>query len=1324
LTAAGWAPQRLVAVAFGVVTAVIAGILRAVCEPMLQGQAPFLMHIPAVAVASWVAGPLSGMTVAAAGAILTNYLFMAPQLTGVSLTVDRVSAVALFLGVSAGLAWQVGRWRNAERALRTTRDQSAKQAAELRAVLDAVPAAVFMTSQTGTGTVAVNRVAEMVLHPVPAGVDGTPDQVRFVAPDAGTPIPPDDLPVQRAARTGSDVRDAELSVVYGDGATRALFGHAVPLRDDEGRVRGAVGAFVDVSERRRTDAILHRYELLARHTRDILLFVRRSDGRILEANVAAESAYGYTRDELLSRTIHDLRDPSDFPLTLTQMAAADTEGVLFQAFHRRRDGFSLPVEVSSRGMTLDGERVLLSVIRDVTERTRVEESLRTSERRTTALLNAVAESIWLFDEHGRVLLANETAAARLGVGLDEVGGTTLSELLPPGLATARRQRFDEVMATGRPVRFADERDGLLFDHTFYPVFDADGRVAGVAAFSRDDTARRRAEAEVQRLNTQLRTRVVELERLLALTPVGVAIAETVDVRALRPNAALQRLLGVAAGAHVSLVGPEWRLMRGASPLTLEELPFHRSVVDGVDVPPEEYDLVFQDGRVVNVLVSATPLVRDDGSPGGCVGVLVDITDQKRIEAALVEQAEDLQLQAALLANAHDAIIVRTDAGHITFWNRGAEHLYGWTEAEALGRDVHMLLRSDPDALAQMRSALAAKREWQAEMRHHRKDGTLVVVDSRQAIVETQGTEASILEINRDISDRKRAEDQRAEVMARLAVLLELSEALSAAATPEEMIEILLGKAVPAFGAYAGIVAAPSGDGEVEVLGSRGYPVPLVNTMRRLRLDSSSPITDAIRTGSIVIVPSREAWLEQYPALDPERLGTSSHALAAIPLIGTRVVGAIGLSFLDRRQFDSRDATFAALLARQAAQALERADLLVSERRAHSEAEQASRIKDEFLATLSHELRTPLNAILGWSHMLLRDALNPDARRHALEVIARNASSQVRLVDEVLDISRIVRGQLHLELQLVDVGGVIERALDTARPAAAAKGVALDATVPERLVTVADGERIQQVVWNLLSNGVKFTPRGGRVAVAAGQHGSELVIAVRDTGSGIRPEFLPHVFERFTQADSSTTRRYGGLGLGLAIVRHIVELHGGSVAVDSGGEGHGALFTVRLPIRAAVDEAMLAAAPTVRTSDALQTVASLNGIRALVVDDEQDARDVLGTILSSAGARVVLASSPDEALDLLSRGSADVLISDIGMPGEDGYAFIRRVRDLAAKEVRVPAIAVTAYGRPSDRDRALAAGFDQHLAKPLMPQQLIAAVARLVGRRGPTTTADP
>jgi PAS domain S-box-containing protein len=775
---------------------------------------------------------------------------------------------------------------------------------------------------------------------------------------------------------------------------------------------------------------------------------------------------------------------------------------------------------------------------------------------------------------------------------------------------------------------------------------------------------------------------------------------------------MRRLLGQSADADLSLATvPRWRLRGDGRTLPVDEWPFQRAAAHGVDVPPQECELTFDDGRVVNVLVSATPLLRHDRSPGGCIGVMVDISDQKRIESALVDQAERLQLQATLLENAHDAIIVRDAEGRISFWNRGAEQLYGWSTDEALGANVHGLLSSEPAALDRVREALVATSEWQGELQQRRKDGSRVVVDSRHATLEASGAPGPILEINRDVSDRKQAEEQRAEMMARLALLLEVSESLSAAATPDEIVEILLDKAMPALGAYAAMVSVLADDGrEVEILGSRGYSEPARRASARLPLAASSPIGDAIRSGTTVVVTG-----PAEPEARDRSIGAAvgSRAFAAIPLRGSRVLGAIGLSFREPGALTSRDSTFASLLARQAAQALERADLLVSERRAHAEAEEASRIKDDFLATLSHELRTPLNAILGWSHMMLGDALSPDAQRHAIEVIARNATAQVRLVDEVLDLSRIVRGQLHLDLRPVDVPAVIHRALDTARPAAAAKGLALDVRLPETLETIADADRLQQVVWNLLSNAVKFTPAGGRITIAAHRGPSSLEIDVRDTGIGIPSNFLPHVFERFRQADSSTTRHHGGLGLGLAIVRHIVELHGGTVAAQSGGPGAGSRFTITLPMRQAMPGG--AAHPSHARPVPAGTAAEhvLTGVRVLVVDDDADARDVLEAVLAGAGARVTLAASAGQALALLSAEAPDVIVSDISMPGEDGYGLIRAVRAMEDSHSGVPAIAVTAYGHPADRATALAAGFDQHVAKPLTPRDLVTAVATLV-----------
>ena len=385
--------------------------------------------------------------------------------------------------------------------------------------------------------------------------------------------------------------------------------------------------------------------------------------------------------------------------------------------------------------------------------------------------------------------------------------------------------------------------------------------------------------------------------------------------------------------------------------------------------------------------------------------------------------------------------------------------------------------------------------------------------------------------------------------------------------------------------------------------------------------------------------------------------------------------------------------------------------LEREQRARRDAETASRLKDEFLMTLSHELRTPLTAIFGWVRMLATKALSEEERGRALSAVERNARAQTRLIDDLLDVSRAISGKLRLEPRPIQVPDAVRAAIDTVAPAIQAKDITLDLQIEPGIGPIlADPDRVQQIVWNLLSNAIKFTPDEGTIRVSVAQAGEGVEIVVSDSGIGIHAEFVPYVFERFRQADAGTRRRFGGLGLGLAIVRHLTELHGGSVRAESGGEGRGATFHVALPARAARRDSRTDQ-PVASTILRRQGRSRLDGTRVLVVDDEADARDLFASILRAAGAMVTTAASAAEARDRIAADAPQVLLSDIEMPGEDGYELLAQARSTGTPRSLI-AIAVTAYARDVDRRRALDAGFDWHLSKPIEPDDLIGVVASL------------
>ena len=410
-----------------------------------------------------------------------------------------------------------------------------------------------------------------------------------------------------------------------------------------------------------------------------------------------------------------------------------------------------------------------------------------------------------------------------------------------------------------------------------------------------------------------------------------------------------------------------------------------------------------------------------------------------------------------------------------------------------------------------------------------------------------------------------------------------------------------------------------------------------------------------------------------------------------------------------RRYDAEDLAFAEDLARRFAIAIENAELYQAEQRARQGADVANRAKDEFLAIVSHELRTPLNAILGWAKLMNAQTFDETRRARAVETIERNAVAMAQLIEDLLDMSRIVSGKMRIDPQPLSLEAVIAAALDSIKPAADAKSIQIATHIHETIPTVlGDAARLQQVVWNLLSNAVKFTAKGGHVDVTARVSGDSVAVSVKDDGVGIAPHFLPYVFDPFSQEDARITRARGGLGLGLAITKQLVELHGGHIEVASEGEGRGATFTLVLPRRT-----QRSAELPVETSAPRASIPALRGLRVLVVDDERDARDLVQTILADCGCEVTLASSVDEALRLVDQRMPDVVLADISMPNRDGYDLIRELRSRPKdRGGEVPAAALTAYARAEDRNRMLAAGYSMHVPKPIDPVELAGVVASL------------
>ena len=945
----------------------------------------------------------------------------------------------------------------------------------------------------------------------------------------------------------------------------------------------------------------------------------------------------------------------------------------------------------------------LQAARELEARQRVERALEGNEKQLTLIASAVPVLIAYVDADRRLTFANRAWLEWFGPAS---GSGALETALPPAAARSLAMHAAGALE-GRRTQFEltiDRNGHGLFDveGLFVPDTTDGGRARGFVAMLADVTDRNRVQAGLA-----LQNRVAQ----------AMASARGLEQ--------LPRVMQVIAAGLRAEAARFWKPGNGAWRLAAEWPP--RATLGATE--PPALVLSAAEDRAIRTsepgaadVVAAVPIVT-----GGDIDGVIEVSGARRfvldgivreiLTALSVQIAQFVQRAGAEAESEARARFNRRLVQAIPqiVWTAQADRTFDslsdrWQEVTGLPADGSLGIAwhaaihpEDVDRLdAAWRAAASRHEPLRHEVRLRLADGRwhwhlIVAIPSKDdGTLQWFGTFT-------DIDDQKRAaESQR--------ILAEVATTLSAALGHEDTTRLAAELPVGRFADFAAV--AELTDEGLSWTAASHVDLEARDVIGRLRqvpeFGSSSTIAAArvTRTGEPELAENAEA-VKADDALN----GLGAQSAITVPLVARgRTLGAITLACLRGRPYDRTDLQLAIDYARRCAVAIDNARL-------YQQTETASRMKDEFLATLSHELRTPLNAMLGWTKLLRSGRLDPDRLGAALETIERNTLAQAQLIEDLLDVSRIVTGKLRLQKKPVDLADIVRAAVTTVQPAADARGVTLDLQIgmPDGAL-MGDPARLQQVVWNLLSNAIKFSPERGRVAVTLTSDGEQAALSVSDRGIGIPPAFLPFVFDRFRQADSTITRSHGGLGVGLAIVRHVVEMHGGTVEAFSEGENRGATFTVRLPLDPAAARAVPARAP-----ERPHAAGEIAGLSIVLVDDQPDALERTRLLLENRGAHVRTAPSARHALQALRDSRPDVLVADIGMPGEDGYWLVEQVRaDPTLGDL--PAVALTAYARAEDRSRALAAGYQAHLTKPLDPDALTTAVASFA--RSPQTHQIP
>ncbi len=978
-------------------------------------------------------------------------------------------------------------------------------------------------------------------------------------------------------------------------------------------------------------------------------------------------------------------------------------------------------------------------------------ALRESEEGYRFLAETVPVQIWTALPDGHLDYVTEQTASRLGRTAQQLLAEGWQNVVHPEDLESAIERWTHALATGQTYEVEFRLKLASGEYAWHlaravPQRNAAGGVVRWFGTNTNIDEQRDQQRQTQLLLEQVaqqnRLLVLESEIGAVLTRSGslrdglTACAEAV-VRHL--DAAFARVwtvneagtfleLQASAGMYRHLDGPHGRVPVGQlkiGKIAAERKPHLTNQVVGNPLVAEQAWAV----REGMVAFAGYPLVLGDTLLGVIAAfarrsfsasTLLALRSVAHSVAQAIERhrgEEKIRLSANWLATTLSSIgdgVVATDSeGQVTFLNPVASALTGWTEAEAAGQTLSRVLplfNEETRVAVESPVAKVLREGTVIGLANHtvlrRRDGTEVPIeDSAAPIRGRDGALSGVVLVFRDAGEKRRIEAERVHLLAQ-----ELRAHREAEAARAELHALFMQAPAPicvlrgpshsfslANPAYMQLIGA----------GRRVLGLPIREALPELAGQSFFEPLDRVHT-------TGQRFVGSEVTLHFDRYGRGVGDEAVVTFVYEpfrdlegEVAGILVMAFDVTDTVRARETVQAALD--------ERERLLGIAESARQNAELASRAKDEFLATASHELRTPLNAILGWAKMLRAGIVDGGGFTRGLEIIERNAKVQVQLIEDILDGSRIITGKLRLELRPVDLMAVVQAAIEAVRPAADAKGIALDVSLDPAAARVkGDPDRLQQILWNLVNNAIKFTPKRGVVAVRLARTGTSVELSVKDNGEGISSDFLPYVFERFRQADASPTRRHGGLGLGLALVRHLAEAHGGAVRAESDGVGQGAKFVVTLPVQAVFPETTPSDRPPAVGQGAQPAIGpdSLRALRVLVIDDEADARELVATVLRSHGAEVLIATSVEQAVELIERCSPTILVSDIGMPGTDGYTLLRRLRELDGNGAKIRAIALTAYAREEDRRRALDAGFQRYLAKPVEPEALVRMVGSL------------